>query len=366
MQALRPSPFKSRLIMILTCLCLSFSLVGCLAAETKVKEFEPVVETTFLMGTVAKITIYDEITDKEVFQKIFDRLTDIEQRMTINDDYPNSEIIQLNKASGKEFVRISSDTFHVLEKAKNYAELSQGKFDITVGPIVKLWNIGSDNARVPGEDEINEKLPLVDYHGLILDKESSSAKLNQEGMVVDLGAIAKGYAADEAAKILKEAGIKHAIVNLGGNIVVINTKPDGSLWRLGLQDPYEIRGKSMGVVLLNDQTMVSSGTYERYFEENGKVYHHLIDPDTGYPGENELISVSIITKESINADGLSTGTFLLGLEEGMEMVEEIPDTEAIFITADKKVYVTSGINGSNFEITNPDYHLQTSSFSEVK
>ncbi|ACL19556.1 ApbE family lipoprotein [Desulfitobacterium hafniense DCB-2] len=366
MQNLRPSSFKSRLLVMLICVCLSFSLVGCLSAETKVKEFEPVVETTFLMGTVAKITIYDEIKDNEIFQRVFDRLTDIEQRMTINDDYPNSEIIQLNKASGKEFVKINPDTFYVLEKAKYLAELSQGKFDITVGPIVKLWNIGSDNARVPGIDEINKKLPLVDYHNLILDKDNSSAKLNQEGMVVDLGAIAKGYAADEAVKILKEAGIEHAIVNLGGNIVAMNTKLDGSLWRLGLQDPYEIRGKSMGVVLLNDQTMVSSGTYERYFEEGGKVYHHLIDPDTGYPGENGLISVSIITKESINADGLSTGTFLLGLEEGMKMIEKIPDTEAIFITADKKVYVTSGINSSNFEITNPDYHLQTTPSPESK
>ena len=183
--------------------------------------------------------------------------------------------------------------------------------------------------------------------------------------MVDLGAIAKGYAADEAAKILKEAGIQHAIINLGGNIVAMNTRPDGSLWRLGLQDPYEPRGKSMGVVRLNDQTLVSSGTYERYLEDNGKIYHHLIDPKTGYPGSNELISVSILTKQSVDADALSTGAFLLGLEEGMKMVEGLPDTEAIFITGDKKVYITSGINESNFEITDTAYQLQPKS-TEVK
>ena len=359
MHDLRPLSRKSKFLIIITGLLLIFYLVGCTKNETKVKEFEPIAETTFLMGTVAKITIYDEIKDKEIFQRIFDRIMDIEQRMTINEKYPNSEIIQLNNAAGKDFVKLKPDTFYILEKAKYYAELSQGKFDFTVGPIVKLWNIGSDDARVPSTEEIAEKLPLVDYNNLILEKESMSAKLNQAGMVIDLGAIAKGYAADEAVKILKEAGIQHAIVNLGGNIVAINKKPDGSLWRLGLQDPYEIRGNSMGVVLLNDQTMVSSGTYERYFEEDGKRYHHLIDPDTGYPGENGLISVSIITKESVNADALSTGAFLLGLEEGMKLIEELPETEAVFITADKKVYVTSGINPSNFEITNPAYVLHS-------
>lgn len=352
------SPIKSRLLAILISLFLIFSMVGCSDSETKVKEFEPVVETTFLMGTVAKITIYDEITDKEIFQRIFDRIMDIEYRMTINDEYPESEIIQLNESAGKEAVKLSMDTFFVLEKAKYYSEISQGNFDITVGPIVKLWNIGSENARVPSEGEIAEKLPLVNHHELILDRDNLSAKLNQENMIVDLGAIAKGYAADEAAKILKEAGIQHAIINLGGNVLAINTKPDGSLWRLGLQDPYEPRGTSMGVVLLNDQTLVSSGTYERYFEEDGKTYHHLLDPKTGYPGDNELVSVSIVTKQSIDADALSTGTFLLGLEEGRKLIEELSDTEAIFITADKKVYVTSGINESNFEINNPDYQLQ--------
>ncbi|MEL1134774.1 FAD:protein FMN transferase [Desulfitobacterium sp. THU1] len=337
---------------------MTFSLVGCSDTETKVKEIEPVAETTFLMGTVAKITIYDEIKDKEVFQRIFDRITDIERRMTINNEYPESEIIRLNDAAGKDFIKLSSDTFFVLEKAKYFSELSQGKFDITVGPIVKLWNIGFPDARVPGKDEITKALPLVDHHELILDKENLTAKLNQPGMKLDLGAIAKGYAADEAVKILKEAGIEHAIVNLGGNVIVINKKLDGSLWRLGLQDPYEPRGDSMGVVLLNDQTLVSSGTYERYLEENGKIYHHLLDPDTGYPGDNGLISVSIITKESVNADGLSTGTFLLGLDKGMKLIEELPDTEAVFITTDKKVYVTSGVNESNFEITDPTYILQ--------
>ncbi|NMA68116.1 MAG: FAD:protein FMN transferase, partial [Desulfitobacterium sp.] len=249
--------------------------MGCSRSETdtRVQEVEPVAETTFLMGTVAKITIYDEIQDKEIFQRIFERIRDIEERMTINDPEMKSEITRLNEAAGKEEVQLSEDTFFILQKAKYYSELSQGNFDITIGPIVKLWNIGMEDARVPAEEEIDEKLPLVNYQDLVLNEEKRTAFLKQEGMMVDLGAIAKGYAADEAARILKEAGIKHAIINLGGNVVTINTKPDGSLWRLGLQDPYEPRGKSMGVILLNNQTLVSSGTYERYFEQDGEVYH---------------------------------------------------------------------------------------------
>lgn len=334
------------------------TVTGCTKTDTKVKEIEPVAETTFLMGTVAKITIYDEIRDKEIFQNIFERISDIEKRMTINDPQVNSEIMRLNEAAGKEEVQLSDDTFNILQKAKHFSELSQGNFDITIGPIVKLWNIGMDNARVPTQEEIAEKLPLVNYQDLILDEEKKTAFLKQEGMQIDLGAIAKGYAADEAARVLKEAGIKHAIVNLGGNVLTINTKPDGSLWRLGLQDPYEPRGKSMGVVLLNNQTLVSSGTYERNLEWEGEVYHHLLSPEDGYPAQNGLVSVSIITRESVDADALSTAAFLLGLEDGMKLIEELPDTEAIFITEDRKVYTTSGISEANFEITNESYVLQ--------
>jgi len=211
---------------------------------------------------------------------------------------------------------------------------------------------------VPKETEIQNTLPLISYENLLLDKENLSAKLNNSGMMVDLGGIAKGYAADEAAKILIEAGIQHAIINLGGNILTLNTKPDGSYYKLGLQDPLEPRGDYMGIVMLNNQALVSSGTYERYFELEGKRYHHILNSKTGYPEDNTIMSISIITKESIDADALSTTIFLLGLEEGMQMIETLPSTEAIFITSDKKVYISSGINDENFEIVKDEYQLQ--------
>ena len=336
-------------------------LVGC-SPSTKnngeVQQREPVTETAFLMGTMAKITIYDEVKDQQIFQKAFDRISEIEDKMTINEENGKSEVIELNNSAGKSYVKLSPETFYVLEQGKYYSELSQGKFDITIGPLVKLWDIDTETTELPKETEIKSKLPLINHENLILDKNNLSAKLNNPGMVVDLGGIAKGYAADEAARVLKEAGIKHAIINLGGNVLTLNTKPDGTNWRLGLQDPFEPRGDYMGIVLLNNQALVSSGTYEKYFELDGVRYHHIISPQTGYPEQNSILSVSIVTKDSIDADGLSTTIFLLGLEEGMQMVESLPDTEAIFVTSDKKVYVSSGINEQNFQITKDEYQLQ--------
>jgi thiamine biosynthesis lipoprotein len=326
--------------------------------EGKTQEGKPVTKTNFLMGTLAKVTIYDQIDDKTVFTRIFDRIREIEDRMTINKDTDKSEIIKLNNAAGNDYVELSPDTFFVLQKGKYYGGISQGKFDITIGPIVKLWNIDTEKAAVPSQDLISEKLPLIDYHRLELEEGTRKAKLATEGMMVDLGAIAKGYAADEAARILIEAGIKHAIVNLGGNILTVGNKPDGTLFRIGLQDPYRPRNENMAVVQLQNQSLVSSGTYEKFFEADGKRYHHIIDPKTGYPAENGLVSVSIITTNSIDADALSTSIFLLGLEEGMNLVEELEDVEAIFVTNDKKVYLSSGIDRDNFTLINEDYQLQ--------
>ena len=356
MQRRKRSPKPSLIILLFVAL-----LAGCtpLAKDTgDSQEYEPVSESEFLMGTVVKLTIFDEAEEAEaLFRKAFERIAEIEEKMTINDEHEKSEITRLNQEAGKGFVKLSPETFYVLEKGKYYSEISNGKYDITIGPLVKLWNIGSDEARVPRKTEIENTLSLVNYQNLLLDKEKMSARLAVPGMIVDLGSIAKGYAADETAKILKEAGIKHAIVNLGGNILVLNERPDGTPWRIGLQDPFTARGDYMGIVKLEDESLVTSGTYERYFEDGGKRYHHILNPETGYPEENSLLSVSIITKNSIDADGLSTATFLLGLEKGMQFIEGLPDTEAIFITSDKKVYVTSGISKEKFEITKEEYQL---------
>ncbi len=330
---------KIKLPLILTLLVVLL-LTGCREKAPDVPT-KPVAKSNYLLGTVIDITIHDK-NDDELFSKAFGRISEIEEKMTIN-NAETSEVIALNNASGKDAVKLSPDTLYVMERGRYYSELSGGKFDITIGPIVKLWNIGTDAAAVPDSGKLVEAVGLVDYNKLTLNKENSTARLEVPGMKVDLGAIAKGYAADEVARILRENGVKHAIINLGGNILVIGGNPKGAPWKIGIQDPFNPRGDFLGIVPVQDQTVVTSGTYERYFEENGKTYHHILDSGTGYPVNNNLHSVSIITGKSIDGDGLSTTSLLLGLEEGMKFIESQENTEAVFVTSDKQVYVTSGL-----------------------
>lgn len=345
---------KSKKLLAVFIFMLAFLFSSCQGETTKVVA-EPVSKTNFLLGTVVEVTIYDK-PDEKIIDKVFSRIAEIENEMTIN-NAETSEIIALNNASGKNEVVLSPDTFYVVEMGKQYSERSKGLFDITIGPVVKSWNIGTEYAAVPDKDKLAEAVKLVDYTKLTLNKEKHSARLETAGMKVDLGAIAKGYAADEAARILKENGVKHAIINLGGNVMTVGGNPNGNPWRIAIQDPFNPRGEFIGVVTVKDKTVVTSGTYERFFEENGKKYHHILDPFTGYPVENNLYSVSIITDKSIDGDGLSTTVLLYGLEEGMKLIEELDNVEAVFITSDKKVYASSGIKDI-FTITNPEFELQ--------
>jgi thiamine biosynthesis lipoprotein len=313
---------------------------------------KPLSKTNFLLGTIIEISVYDK-KDEALLDKAFERIREIEGKMTIN-NAENSEIISLNQASGKNEVKLSPDTFYVVEKGKEYSRKSGGLFDITIGPVVKLWNIGTDYAAVPMKNKLEEAVGLVDYRKLSLNSGNYTAFLEEPGMQVDLGAIAKGYAADEAVRILKENGVGHAIINLGGNVITIGGNPNGNPWRIGIQSPSDPRGDYLGIVQIQDQAVVTSGTYERYFEEDGKIYHHILNPITGYPVENNLSSASIITGKSIDGDGLSTTVLLMGLEEGMKLVESLENVEAVFITNDKTVYVSSGLK-DNFKITNSEY-----------
>jgi thiamine biosynthesis lipoprotein len=310
----------------------------------------------YALGTVIQIQIYDADEDKaqKAIEESVKRIQEIENKMSVNIE--NSEVNQINEYSGVNSVKISPDTFYVIEKAKKYSELSGGAFDLTIEPIIKLWGIGTENARVPKKEEIEPLLDLVDYNDVILDDNSKEVKLSKKGQAIDLGAIAKGYAGDEVKKILKDHGIPTAFVNLGGNVVTLGSKPDGSSWRIGVQNPFEERGKHIAVIEVKDETVVTSGNYERYFIEDGKRYHHIIDPKTGYPAEAGIISSTIVTNSSIDADALSTSVYVLGLEKGMELIESLEHVEAAIITEDKKIYVTSGLK-DRFKLENEEFIL---------
>ena len=341
---------RNLLIFILIIIFITLTVVGC-----KPNTQKPYARSNFLLGTTVDILLYDS-KDASAVDEAFDRIREIENKMTINTE-GSSEIIQLNESYGINDVTVSPDTFFVLEKGLYYSELTQGKFDITVGPIVKLWNIGTDKAAVPSEEDLNNALPLIDYKKLHLDKENNKADLDIQGMKVDLGAIAKGYAADEVGEILKNHGIKNAIINLGGNILTIGGNPSGEPFKIGVQNPFNHRGDYMGILSVRDKTIVTSGIYEKNFESEGVLYHHILDTETGYPTDNNLAGVSIITDKSIDGDGLSTSAFLLGLEKGMELINSITNAEAIFITKDKKVYLTEGAK-EIFALTNEEFQLK--------
>jgi thiamine biosynthesis lipoprotein len=318
----------------------------------------------FVLGTVCAVSLYDRGSPK-IYREIFDRLWEIENLMSANIE--DSDLGRINRASGIEAVEVHPDTIMVLKRAIRFAELSDGAFDPSVGPLVKLWNIGSGADRVPGEEEIAAVLPLINWKDIVIDEDAVTVFLRQPGMRLDLGAIAKGYAADEAAGIVRAAGIKRALIDLGGNILVYGTKRDGSSWRVGIQNPVEGRGAYFGIaeiqnmppssgggVLPGSKTMVTSGVYERFFEFGGKRYHHILSTRSGRPVDNGLLSVTVISGSSIDADALSTSLFALGYEKGSILAESMDATEAIFVFADLSVRGTSGAFGY-FNLTDQDF-----------
>lgn len=331
---------------------LAFFFAGCTEA--------PPPQAEFALGTLCSINLFQEGSPK-LYNKLFSRLREIESLMSAL--IPDSDLDRINQNAGIEPVRVHQDLIEVLEKARYYAELSEGAFDPTVGPLVRLWDIGSENPRLPEADEIRAALSLVNWRELLIDREEGTAFLQRPGMALDLGAIAKGYAADEIARILKEDQVSGAIIDLGGNVFAYGKK-DKSLgnryttWRIGVQNPLENRGTFIGILELENKSIVTSGVYERYVEINEKRYHHIFSTENGYPVENGLLSVTIIAGSSLNADALSTSAFILGYEKGKTLIDSINNVEAIFVFADKRIRLTRGAEGW-FTLTDTEYHLET-------
>ncbi|MBD5638783.1 FAD:protein FMN transferase [Clostridium botulinum] len=334
---------------LLLCICLPLVFVGCDS-----KSEEPVSRETYLMGTIINIKAYGKNADKAV-QASVDKISDIENKMSLN--ISTSEINKINKNAGIAPVKVSKNTFDVVKASLIYSEKTKGSFDITVEPLVSLWGIGTDKARIPSKDEISNALKLINYKDVVINEKESTIMLKRKGQAIDLGAIAKGYTADELKKVLLNHNVSSAFLNLGGNVYVLGNKPDKTPWKIGVQNPLEPRGDYLGIVSVSDKSVVTSGNYERFFERNGKRYHHIFDTKTGYPAEKGLISVSIISDKSIDGDALSTSVYTLGLDEGKKLIESLKDVEAVFVTNDKKVYTTSGLRDT-FKLTNTDFKLQ--------
>lgn len=316
---------------------------------------EPVRAQAELLGTVCVITVYDSVPD-QVLQGALDVVRDVHRKMSRQE--PDSEVTRINQAAGLASVPVSEETFEVVRKGLEYGKLTGGAFDVTVGPLVSLWGIGTPEARVPSAEEIRAALDLVDYREVVLDPDVWSVYLRRKGMALDLGGIAKGYAADRAAAYLLEHGVHRAILDFGGNIYTLGTPRDRAVWRIGIQDPHGTRGTPMGIVEVGSTSVVTSGAYERYFESGGVRYHHILDTTTGYPARG-VLSTTVVCRSSTDADALSTSLFVLGPERGLELARSLPGVEAMVITEDGKVHATQGL-AAILRITQTAYRLSPS------
>ena len=303
---------------------------------------EPVSATAIKLNTAVTVTIYDS-QDRELltecmnlcdkYEKIFSR--------TASD----SELYQLNHreltpvAGTEDTFQISDPLAELIRKGLYYSELSEGAFDIAIEPLTSLWDFTAEDPQVPEDRLIQKALTKCDYHNVSVS-DNNEVILKTEDTAIELGAIAKGYIADRLKDYLISQGVKSAIINLGGNFLCIGGKPDDSSFKIGIQKPFADRSETIAVMDIKDKSVVSSGVYERCFEQDGTLYHHLLNPRTGYPYDNGLIAVTIISDESVDGDALSTTCFALGLEDGMKLAESLDNVQAFFVTSDYEIHYT--------------------------
>ena len=255
-----------------------------------------------------------------------------------------SDVWNINHAGG-ESVKVSSETMEVLRFARTMAEETNGAFDITVAPAADAWDFNADSPSVPDEAVLKEAVSKIGYKHLQLDEASLLVTLDA-GSSIDLGGIAKGFIADKVGEYLEERGVKSGILNFGGNVLLIGKKQDGTPWRVGVQDPEKLTGEYIGVISYDGSaSVVTSGTYERGFVQDGVRYHHILDPKTGYPVQNTLAGVTILTESSMVADAYSTACFVLGPEAGLYFAEQNPEVEVVFVFETGETVLTEGMQG---------------------
>ena len=313
----------------------------------------------FALNTYITLTAYGGKDVPAILDRAGERIEEIENLMSTKID--TSDVALINKNAGIEPVTVSEETFFVIERALWYSEITNGAFDITIYPIVKLWDITGDNPRLPSHQEIGQLLPLVDYKNVILDKEAMTVFLLEKDMGIDLGGIAKGYAADEVGRILREAKVEHALINLGGDIVAVGDKVDNNPWHIGVRNPRGTASEYIAVAKVSNEAIVSSGDYERFledeFEKTGERYHHIFDPKTGYPARSGIIATTVLTEHSIDADALATCLFILGKDRGLEIIEKVDGARGLCIDETKGIYSSFSMDNT-LEIIDEEYKIR--------
>ena len=295
----------------------------------------PISEDDFVLDTVSTITVYDS-RDAEHLKECFDLCRSYEN--ILSRTISTSDIYLLNMRSSD---TASATALELIADSLKYCELSGGRLDIALGAVTSLWDFTSEDAHtLPDAYSLSSALSVSGYKNITVD--GSTVLFSNRGVQIDLGAVAKGYIADRLKDYLtsEQVGVKSGYINLGGNVLCIGSKPDGSNYTIGIQYPF-----GEGVIATvegSDMSVVTSGVYERSFELDGHLYHHILDPDTGYPAESGLLSVTIISSDSFTGDALSTACFVMGLDDGMALIDSLDNIYAIFVSEDYSVHFSSG------------------------
>lgn len=312
-------------------LILMFFLTGCGASH------EPIVRTGFYFDTVIRITIYDS-NKEDCLDTCFELAQKYENMLSPTVE--GSDIWKINHSNG-EPVEVSDETVMLLETALLYCDITDGLIDITIEPLNELWDFHTKE-QIPSKADISEALSHIDYNNILID--SNTVTILDPKASVSLGFIAKGFIADKMKEYLISQDINNAIIDLGGNILAVGSKPDGSLFKFGIQKPFDEQGTPIAMLSVTDKSLVTSGVYERCYYQNDILYHHILNPIDGYPVRNNLLSVTILSDSSVMGDALSTSCFVLGLEDGMKLVESLDNVEAVFITDDYVLHYSGGLN----------------------
>ena len=300
-------------------------------------------KTLKLMGSHIDILIFDSIDAKSILDDAVEMLKMYEHRFSANDD--SSELMEVNHSAGIKAVVVHPDLFDLIKIGKLHSCVPNSFLNIAIGPIVQTWRIGFNDVKVPTKQEIDDLLEITDPNQILLDEERQSVFLAKRGMAINLGALAKGYIADLMIEYMKKRGVDSGLINLGGNVLAFGDakhNPD-LMWRIGIQNPVESRGNHLFTIGIKNQSVVTSGIYERKHTENGKTYHHILNPETGYPVETNVAGLSIISTASVDGEIWTTRLFGKSVEDILEEVNSLPDIEAVVVTTEGKVYYTSGV-----------------------
>lgn len=336
--------FKIKIFALISFLSITLTGCGGLLGSRQVETYS---KDYFALDTHINLRVDDHKDGKAIIKMAIEKIKELENKMSIS--IKESDVYKINKMSGIAPVKVSEETFYVIKKAIDYSMLTDGIFDITLYPIIKLWDINSYTSEVPGEAEILDRLKLVNYKKVSLNEEKREVFLEQEGMMIDLGGIAKGYIGDQILELLKSKGVEHAIINLGGDVLVIGSRVDGTPWRVGVADPRLSRtsNQHFAVIKAVEQTVITSGDYERFledtYEQTGIRYHHIFDPETGYPSAYGISSVTIVSEHAIDADALATALFNMTMEEGAKLINELDGFEALIVDENMELLKTDGM-----------------------